>query len=49
MEKEVLIKAEGVSKKFCRILKKSLIYGGRDIVMGFLGIEKNQELRPDEF
>jgi lipopolysaccharide transport system ATP-binding protein len=49
MEKEVLIRAEGVSKKFCRNLKKSLIYGGGDIVKGFFGIEKKQELRPDEF
>jgi lipopolysaccharide transport system ATP-binding protein len=49
MEKEVLIIAEGVSKKFCRNLKKSLIYGGEDIVKGFFGIEKKQDLRADEF
>ena len=28
---EVLIKVEGVSKKFCKNLKQSLIYGFRDI------------------
>jgi lipopolysaccharide transport system ATP-binding protein len=49
MEKEVLIKAEGVSKKFCKSLKKSLVYGGGDIIKGFLGVEKKQELRPGEF
>ena len=49
MSNEVLIRAEGVSKKFCRNLKKSLIYGGYDIIKGFLGIERSEELRKDEF
>lgn len=49
MNNEVLIKVEGVSKKFCRNLKKSLIYGGSDIVKGFLGMERSEELRNDEF
>lgn len=49
MNNEVLIKVEGVSKKFCKNLKKSLIYGGADIIKGFLGIERNEELRNDEF
>jgi lipopolysaccharide transport system ATP-binding protein len=49
MSNEVLIKAEGVSKKFCRKLKKSLIYGGSDIIKGFLGRERSEELRKDEF
>jgi lipopolysaccharide transport system ATP-binding protein len=49
MSNEVLIRAEGVSKKFCRNLKKSLIYGGGDILKGFLGIEKSKDLRSDEF
>jgi lipopolysaccharide transport system ATP-binding protein len=31
-DKQVLIKVEGVSKKFCRSLKKSLWYGVRDII-----------------
>lgn len=49
MNNEVLIKVEGVSKKFCRNLKKSLIYGGSDIVNSFLGMERSEELRKDEF
>jgi lipopolysaccharide transport system ATP-binding protein len=49
MSNDVLIRAEGVSKRFCRNLKKSLIYGAGDIVKGFFGIEKKQDLRSDEF
>lgn len=49
MSNEVLIKADGVSKKFCRNLKRSLIYGGSDIIKGFLGRERSQELRNGEF
>jgi lipopolysaccharide transport system ATP-binding protein len=49
MENEVLVRVEGVSKKFCRNLKKSLVYGGLDIVRGFAGIERSNELRKDEF
>jgi lipopolysaccharide transport system ATP-binding protein len=32
MSDEVLVKVEGVSKKFCRSLKKSLLYGVSDIL-----------------
>src|SRR5450432_1015014 len=32
MSDEVLIQAEGVSKKFCRSLKKSMMYGVSDIL-----------------
>jgi lipopolysaccharide transport system ATP-binding protein len=46
---EVLVRVEGLSKKFCRNLKRSLIYGGSDIMKGFLGIEKSSELRNEEF
>ena len=49
MSNEVLIRTEGVSKKFCLNLKKSLIYGGGDIVKSLFGIEKKQDLRTDEF
>ncbi len=31
MNNEVLVKVEGVSKKFCRDLKRSLFYGVKDI------------------
>jgi lipopolysaccharide transport system ATP-binding protein len=46
---EVLIKAEGVSKKFCRNLKRSLWYGLNDITRSLLGIEPGVRLRKDEF
>jgi lipopolysaccharide transport system ATP-binding protein len=49
MNNEVLIRADNVSKKFCVNLKKSLIYGGGDIIKGFFGINKSQTLRKDEF
>jgi len=48
---ETLIKVEGVSKKFCRSLKKSLWYGMQDLGSEIVGHRhaKNDELRPDEF
>lgn len=46
---EILVKVEGVSKKFCRNLKRSLVYGGGDIVKGILGMKHNSELRKEEF
>ncbi|MBS4041251.1 MAG: ATP-binding cassette domain-containing protein [Flavobacteriales bacterium] len=46
---EVLIKAEGVSKKFAKNLKKSLAYGFSDLVHGILGKNTKQDLRKDEF
>jgi lipopolysaccharide transport system ATP-binding protein len=55
---DVLIRAEGVSKKFCRSLKKSLWYGVKDICADFnpFGGGKvgplpgaNGQLRPAEF
>ena len=46
---EVLIKAEGVSKKFAKDLKKSLYYGILDLVNGVVGKEQKRELRNDEF
>ena len=48
-EGEVLVRVEGLSKKFCRNLKRSLIYGGSDIMKGFLGMEKSSDLRNEEF
>ncbi len=48
-DKEVLIKVQGVSKKFCRNLKGSLWYGALDIVGGALGVKPNNGLRKDEF
>lgn len=48
---DTLIKVEGVSKKFCRSLKKSLWYGMQDLGSELLGRRHggNGELRPDEF
>lgn len=48
---ESLIKVEGVSKKFCRDLKKSLWYGIQDLGNEVLGRRHGSEgeLRPEEF
>lgn len=49
MEAEVLIKAENVSKKFAKSLKKSLYYGVQDLMSGISGRSRNNALRKDEF
>lgn len=48
---ETLIKVEGLSKKFCHSLKKSMWYGMRDIGSELLGRKHGADgvLRPDEF
>lgn len=47
---EILIKVEGVSKKFCKDLKTGLWYGLKDIVAEILGIKGTKEkLRRNEF
>ncbi|MFB1490927.1 MULTISPECIES: ATP-binding cassette domain-containing protein [unclassified Thiocapsa] len=48
---DTLIKVEGVSKKFCRRLKKSLWYGMQDLGNELRGRHHSGdgELRPDEF
>ena len=48
---DTLIKVQGVSKKFCRSLKKSLWYGLQDLGNEIRGRRHggNGELRPDEF
>ena len=48
-EREVLVRVEGVSKKFCRSLKKSLWYGVQDIAAELVGRSGGEELRADEF
>jgi len=46
----VLIRADGVGKKFCRSLKKSLFYGMQDVGYDILGINRSQSsLREAEF
>ncbi len=47
---DVVLSVKGVSKKFCRDLKRSLLYGVQDIATEIVGIrEKNDRLRPKEF
>ena len=49
-DSEVVLSVNGVSKRFCRDLKKSLFYGVQDIAAEVLGIrEKGDKLRPKEF
>jgi ABC-type polysaccharide/polyol phosphate transport system, ATPase component len=47
---DVLIKVENVSKKFCRSLKRSMLYGMEDISRDLLHLPSTSEhLRKDEF
>ncbi len=47
---DVLIKAEGVSKKFCKSLKRLMLYGVQDIARSMVGMsEKTGELKSGEF
>ena len=48
-EDEVLIKVEGLSKKFCKDLKTSLWYGVKDLVTNIRGNKSERELRDKEF
>lgn len=50
MSNDILINVDGVSKKFCRSLKKSLWYGVKDLAREALGQNSGQDrLRPEEF
>ncbi|QFY90654.1 ABC transporter ATP-binding protein [Magnetovirga frankeli] len=53
MSDDVLVRVEGVGKKFCRDLKKSLWYGMKDIAAELLpgerDLERHATLRPGEF
>lgn len=47
---DVLIKAEGLSKKFCKTLRHSMSYGVQDLARHLLGRAGQQQgLRPGEF
>ncbi|MDC0408589.1 ABC transporter ATP-binding protein [Flavobacteriaceae bacterium] len=46
---EVLVKVEGVSKKFCVDLKTSLWYGLKDLFSGIMGQNEEASLRSKEF
>ncbi|MDJ0799832.1 MAG: polysaccharide ABC transporter ATP-binding protein [Calothrix sp. MO_167.B12] len=47
---DIVLSVNGVSKKFCRDLKRSLMYGVQDIASELLGLrEKSDKLRKKEF
>jgi lipopolysaccharide transport system ATP-binding protein len=48
-ESDIVLSVNGVSKKFCRDLKRSLMYGVQDISSELLGLrEKSDKLRKKE-
>jgi lipopolysaccharide transport system ATP-binding protein len=51
IDDDVILSVQGVSKKFCRSLKRSLIYGVQDITQEMFGLrgESNNTLRSGEF
>lgn len=50
MSIDPIISVEGVSKKFCRSLKRTMLYGAKDVASDLLGISQQAgELRQDEF
>ena len=50
MSNNVIVKAENVSKKFCRNLRRSMYYGAVDVLKCMVGIPvKTHTVRPDEF
>lgn len=49
MDNDILVKVEGVSKKFCRDLKRSLWYGVKDITTELFGAAPGNGLRKKEF
>lgn len=50
MVNDVIIRAEGLSKKFCRNLRRSMYYGSIDVLKSMLGLApKANLLRPGEF
>jgi lipopolysaccharide transport system ATP-binding protein len=50
MSDDVLVKVEGVSKKFCRSLKRSLWYGVQDVSAEMFGRKgSHEDLRKNEF
>lgn len=50
MSDEVVLKVEGVSKKFCKSLKRAMVYGVEDIAKDLFHFRRtNDRLRQDEF
>ena len=48
-EADILVEVEGLSKKFCKDLKKSLWYGVKDLMSNIGGNTKDRVLRKEEF
>lgn len=48
-DKEVLVKVEGLSKKFCKDLRTGLWYGVQDLFTNFMGNKNDRTLRDKEF
>lgn len=47
---DIMLSIDGISKKFCRSLKRSLFYGVQDISLELLGLrDTSEKLRPEEF
>ena len=50
MSTDTIVRIEGVSKKFCRSLKRTMLYGVRDVASDMLGLTGHLAcLRRDEF
>jgi lipopolysaccharide transport system ATP-binding protein len=47
MNDSIIIKAEGLSKKFCINQKKTMLYGGLDIVRSMIGMPKRRDTLRD--
>jgi len=50
LDDDIILSVEGVSKRFCRSLKRSLFYGVQDIASELIGQHQHKKtLRPKEF
>ena len=50
MKKDIVVKVENISKKYCKSLKKIMLYGAIDIIKDFFCINTGSyKLREDEF
>jgi teichoic acid transport system ATP-binding protein len=49
MSSDTIISVEGVSKKFCRSLKRTMVYGIADVAVDIIGLRPPDDLRNDEF
>ena len=47
---DIVLRADGISKKFCRTLKHTMLYGSADIARSFFGLDgRSERLRGGEF